>query len=202
MAQSLCIGVTGGIGSGKSTVAAFLGQLGATVIDADAISRATTAAGGVAIAAIRERFGADFITPKGALDRDRMRQQVFSDPAARQQLEAIVHPLVQQGIAHAIEAARTQGSPCIVLDLPLLAESGHWRQRLDHILVVDCSPETQITRAMQRSQLTRAQVEQIMAAQASRQDRLALAHSVIHNEGLGLSELQAQVQALAPRFGL
>ena len=147
----LRLGLTGGIGSGKSTVAEFFTQHRAVVIDADAISRATTASGGLAIAPIAAAFGADFITADGALDRARMRQASFSDPAARATLESIVHPLVAQESALREQNALDAGAPCIVFDVPLLVESRRWRQRVDLVLVVDCLVEVQISRVMARS---------------------------------------------------
>ena len=196
------LGLTGGIGSGKSTVAALLADLGAAVIDADAISRQLTASGGLAMAAIAAEFGAAFVTPDGALDRDQMRALVHSDASARHRLEAIVHPLVGQETQRQAERATAQGKPCIVFDIPLLVESAHWRSRVDHVLVVDCTPEVQISRVMARNQLPRADIEKIIASQASRAQRLAAADSVLFNVGLTLSGLGDEVRQLAPRFGL
>lgn len=197
------LGLTGGIGSGKSTVAALLVELGATLIDADAISRASTAAGGSAIEAVRAAFGDEFITADQAMDRDRMRARIFADPTARAQLEAIIHPIVRAEIDQQL-AALPRG--VAVLDLPLLAESSAWRERCDLIWVVDCAPETQIRRVMQRNGWPRSQVEAVLAAQASREQRLAIADCVIDNEGVTLDELGAQVrqqwQQLCRRFGL
>jgi dephospho-CoA kinase len=196
------VGLTGGIGSGKSTVLAMLAELGAAVIDADAISRSTTAAGGGAIAAIAQRFGADFITPEGALDRERMRTHAYANPQARKQLEEIIHPLVGEESARQVEAALASQSQCIVFDIPLLVESGRWRPQLDHVLVVDCAPETQVARVVQRSGLAQEEVRAIIAAQASRAQRLAAADTVICNEGLSMAQLAAQVKEVARRFGL
>lgn len=197
------LGLTGGIGSGKSTVAALLVEFGATLIDADAISRASTAAGGSAIEAVRAAFGDEFITADQAMDRDRMRARIFADPTARAQLEAIIHPIVRAEIDQQL-AALPRG--VAVLDLPLLAESSAWRERCDLIWVVDCAPETQIRRVMQRNGWPRSQVEAVLAAQASREQRLAIADCVINNEGVTLAELGAQVrqqwQQLSQRFGL
>lgn len=197
------LGLTGGIGSGKSTVAALLVELGATLIDADAISRASTAAGGSAIEAVRAAFGDEFITADQAMDRDRMRARIFADPTARTQLEAIIHPIVRAEIDQQL-AALPRG--VAVLDLPLLAESSAWRERCDLIWVVDCAPETQIRRVMQRNGWPRSQVEAVLAAQARREQRLAIADCVINNEGVTLDELGAQVrqqwQQLCRRFGL
>ena len=197
------IGLTGGIGSGKSTVAHMLQQLGCQIVDADAISRASTAPGGAAIPAIAQAFGASLITPEGALNRDAMRQLVFSNPDAKKQLESIIHPIVRQQIE---AACNTPASPCVVLDIPLLAESRSWQDRVDTIWVVDCTPETQIQRVMQRNGWTREQVEQVMANQASREQRLSLAHTVLHNDHATLEELDGQVRAayrnLRAQFGL
>jgi len=202
MTRSFRLGLTGGIGSGKSTVAAMLADLGATVIDADAIARAVTAPGGAAIAPIRAHFGDHFISPDGALDRAAMRHLAFADAGAKQQLEAIVHPLVQQETWRQAALEQAAGCPCLVFDIPLLVESNHWRQQVDQVLVVDCTPETQIARVMARSALDRAAVEAIIAAQASRARRLQAADIVILNEGISLSVLRAQVAGLAAGFGL
>lgn len=198
----LHLGLTGGIGSGKSTVADFLSALGATVVDADAISRQTTAAGGLAIPAIRDQLGPEFITAQGALDRDRMRARAFSDPQARRVLEQIIHPLVAQQTRHEADQATASGARCIVFDVPLLVESAHWRARVDAVLVVDCRVETQIARVMQRNGLAREVVESIIAQQARRRDRLAVADHVLYNDDIDRPELQRQVSALAVRFGL
>ncbi len=196
------VGLTGGIGSGKSTVAALLAQHGAAVIDADAISRQLTASGGAAMAAIARDFGADFITAEGALDRDRMRALAYTTPRARQQLEAIIHPLVGAETWRQARAAQAAGHPCLVFDVPLLVESSSWRQKVDHVLVVDCLPETQVRRVVARNALAPAAIEAIMAAQSSRLSRLKAADSVIFNDGLSLADLSLEVAALAPRFKL
>ncbi len=196
------IGLTGGIGSGKSTVLATLASLGAATIDADAISRATTAAGGAAMPAIAREFGPDFIGPDGAMDRERMRAEVFARPAARQQLEAIIHPLVGAAIRAEGDRALAEGRRCLVIDIPLLVEGGRWRQALDRVWVVDCLPETQVQRVKARSGLSEDQVRAILAAQASRATRLAAADTVIFNERLSLAQLQDQVREAAAGFGL
>jgi dephospho-CoA kinase len=199
------IGLTGGIGSGKSTVAHLLAGCGATVVDADAIARQVTAAGGAAVKEIASQFGDHLITAEGAMDRDKMRQLAFNDPAVKQRLEAIIHPLVlretlrQSG--QAVQAAKGGGA-CIVFDIPLLVESGRWRQQVDHVLVVDCSEATQIARVMVRNGWTQEAVEKIMAGQASRAQRLAAADSCIYNDGLSLEALDLLVHQLATRFGL
>ena len=197
------IGLTGGIGSGKSTVAHMLQQLGCQIIDADAISRASTAPGGAAIQAIAQAFGPSLLTPEGALNRDAMRQLVFTNPDAKKQLESIIHPIVRQQID---AACNTPTAPCVVLDIPLLAESRSWQERVDTIWVVDCSPQIQIQRVMQRNGWAREQVEQVLANQATREQRLSLAHTVLDNEHSTFDELQTQVEAayraLRAQFGL
>ena len=196
------IGLTGGIGSGKSTVLAMLQALGAAAIDADAISRATTAAGGAAIPHIAERFGPGFITPEGALDRARMRERAYTQPEARRELERIIHPLVGAESALQVEAALAAGARCIVFDIPLLVESGRWRAQVERVLVVDCEPETQVARVVARSALAPEEVRAIIAAQAPRALRLAAADVVICNEGLTLDALRNEVEQAARCFGL
>jgi dephospho-CoA kinase len=198
----LRLGLTGGIGSGKSTVAALLARHGAAVIDADAISRQTTAPGGAAIEAIRQVFGAELIGPDGALDRERMRALAFSEASARRRLEQIIHPLIGQETQRQAEAATRAGARCIVFDIPLLVESQRWRAQLDQVLVIDCRPETQITRVMLRSQLPRSEVERIMEQQADRGQRLRAADHVICNDGPDLAELASLVAGSARIFGL
>lgn len=202
MPAALRLGLTGGIGSGKSTVAKLLQTHGAHLIDADAIARSATVAGGSAIPHIRATFGADSLTPEGALDRDKMRRLAFSDASVRAQLESIVHPLVGMAIEQAAELAETAGANCLVFDIPLLVESAHWRKRLHRVLVVDCSSETQTQRVMQRNGLSRAEVEKIMAAQASRSQRLQAADAALFNDAIHLDELAVQVQQIANQFGL
>lgn len=196
------IGLTGGIGSGKSTVLAMLQALGAAAIDADAISRATTAAGGAAIPLIAQKFGADFVDAAGALDRARMRERAYAHPEARRELEQIIHPLVGEEIARQVDAALAAGARCIVFDIPLLVESGRWRRQLDRVLVVDCGPQTQVARVVARSGLAPDEVRAIIAAQAPRGLRLAAADLVICNEGLTLDGLRNVVQQAARSFGL
>lgn len=196
------LGLTGGIGSGKSTVASLLAQLGAAVLDADAISRAVTAPHGLAMAPIRSAFGAEFITPDGALDRERMRSLVFTEPDAKHRLEAIIHPLVGQETVRLANVAQDSGHNCLVFDVPLLVESGRWRQQVDQVLVVDCLPETQISRVMARNPLSREAVLAIMAAQANRAQRLQAADVVIFNDRSSLDDLALEVRSLAPGFGL
>lgn len=196
------MGLTGGIGAGKSTVARMLTTLGAALVDADALARAATAPGGEAIAPIRESFGAHFITPDGALDRDAMRTLAFADPGARQRLEAIVHPLVHQAIEAQARAALASGYSWLVFDIPLLVESPRWPAQLDQVMVVDCSVETQITRVMERNDLARDEVLRIITSQASRARRLAAADIVLVNEQKTLDTIRLEVASLAQHFGL
>ena len=200
---TLRIGLTGGIGSGKSTVSAMLSSLGAVVIDADAISRQLTAPGGAALPSIAQTFGSQMIDPHGAMDRQAMRALVFGNPNARQQLEAIIHPLVTQTIRQQAQAAAEAGARVVVLDIPLLVEAGdRWRKEVDKVLVVDCSTETQIARVMQRSGLQREEVQRIIDQQASRAQRAQAADVILLNEGLDMSALQAEVKKVARQFGL
>ena len=194
------LGLTGGIGSGKSTVANLLAARGAAVVDADAIARAVTAPNGSAMPAIAKAFGNDFVDADGALNRERMRALAFSDPDAKKRLEAIVHPLVSQETQRQTEAAIQSGHRCVVFDVPLLMESGRWRQQVDRVLVVDCKRETQIARVMARNGMTREMVERIIDAQLPSGVRLAAADWVIRNVDLSLDALRAEVNALPLDF--
>ncbi len=197
------IGLTGGIGSGKSTVAGMLATRGAAVIDADAISRSVTAPGGRAIDPIAQSFGAGMIDPDGAMNRQAMRERVFQDPDAKRLLEGIIHPLVSQITAEQTQLALQSGSPCLVFDVPLLVESGErWRKQVDRVLVVDCDTATQRQRVMARSGLSAEEVDRIIALQATRKQRLACADAVIFNQGLSLSELTTETGRVAADFGL
>ncbi len=175
----LTIGLTGGIGSGKSMVADMLAARGAAIIDTDVIAHQLTAPGGAAMPAIRASFGEAFLTAEGALNRAAMRDHVFSDPSARKRLEAILHPLI--GAETEAAARRAQG-PYLVFVVPLLVESGRWAERVRRVLVVDCPEALQVERVMRRNQLSHGQVEAIMASQASRAQRLAAATDVIVND--------------------
>jgi dephospho-CoA kinase len=192
------VGLTGGIGSGKSTVAGFLREAGAAIVDTDAISRALTLAGGAAMPAIAQEFGAEFVAADGALDRERMRALAFSDAAAKRRLEAILHPLIT---AEALAQADAATAPLIVFDVPLLVESGRWRSRVSRVLVIDCSTATQIERVLQRQGWTRERVEGALAAQTTREARRAAADAVILNDGLPLDTLRNEVMSLAARWG-
>ncbi len=196
------LGLTGGIGSGKSTVSAMLVEHGAALIDADANARRVTAAAGAAMQAIRVAFGDALVTAEGALDRQRMRELAFRDPDAKRRLEAIVHPLVGEMGRQQLAAAQAAGHGFVIYDIPLLVESGRWRAQLDAVLVVDCRVDTQIARVMQRSGLTEQAVQAIIAAQATRAQRLAAADAVIHNDGISLAQLRIEVGQFAQAFGL
>jgi dephospho-CoA kinase len=198
----LRVGLTGGIGSGKSTVAGMLVDAGAALIDADAISRSLTAAGGAAIEPIAKVLGPRIIGADGAMNRSMVRDLVFDNAQLKSQLEAIIHPLVAQACDRQASQALEAGKLCSVFDIPLLVESGRWRARLDHVVVIDCLESTQVSRVMQRSSWTRDAVEKVIAAQASRARRLAAADTVVYNEGVSLLALHAQVQQLLPRLKL
>ena len=197
-AAALRVGLTGGIGSGKSTVAEVLRDHGAALIDTDAIARELTAPGGAAIEALRNRFGPQCIDEQGALDRPWMRQRAFADPGVRRELEALLHPLIGAETERRANAATQAASPaaCLVFDVPLLVESGRWRQRVDRVLVVDCSESTQIERVAGRPGWSRADAQRVIASQASRARRRAAADAVIDNEAPGLDGLRGQVGAL------
>ena len=197
------IGLTGGIGSGKSTVAGMWAARGAAVIDADAISRSVTAPGGRAIAPIAQAFGPEMIDAHGAMDRQAMREQIFKNADAKAKLEAIIHPLVSQITAEQAQAALQNGQHCLVFDVPLLVESGErWRKQVDRVVVVDCDAATQRQRVVARSGLAVEEIDRIIALQASRAQRLACADVVIFNQGLNLAELEAEVAQVAADFGL
>ena len=190
----LRIGLTGGIGSGKSTVASMLEQRGAVVIDTDAIARALTSPGGAAMASIRSTFGGAYVTADGALDRVQMRQLAFNDSRAKRRLEAILHPLI--GIETMRQAAAVQTSDAIVFDVPLLVESGHWRARVDVVLVVDCEEKTQIDRVVSRSAWSHAAVRAVLAQQAPRRQRRASADAVLYNDGISREQLAIAVESV------
>ena len=190
--RRFAVGLTGGIGSGKTTVADMFGAQGAALIDTDLIAHALTAPGGAAMPAIESAFGPDFVTATGALDRIRMRAAVFTDAAAKARLEAILHPMIRIETERATAEA---GGSYLLYVVPLLVESGRWRARVDRILVVDCPESLQVARVMQRNAMREAEVLAIMAAQASRAGRLAAADDVIVNDG-GASQLAPHVARL------
>ena len=189
----LRIGLTGGIGSGKSTVAALLAGLGATVVDTDAIARQIALPGGAAMAGIRQAFGAEFIDAAGGLDRERMRTLAFSDDTARRRLEAILHPLI--GLETERQAVAST-APVVVFDVPLLVESGRWRARAHKVLVVDCTEATQVSRVVARSGWTAEAVQAVIDRQASRAQRRACADAVVFNEGLSPDQLGEELRFL------
>lgn len=191
-ASPFVVGLTGGIGSGKSAAAACFANLGTVVVDTDAIAHALTAVGGAAMPAIVAAFGAGIVAPDGALDRVAMRRRVFAEPAERKCLEAILHPLIRAESDSQVAAA---ASPYVILMVPLLVESGSYRERVQRIAVVDCAPETQIRRVMARNGMERVEVERILAAQADREQRLAVADDVIANDG-PLAGLAPQIDQL------
>jgi dephospho-CoA kinase len=195
-APLLCIGLTGGIGCGKTTVANMFAALGATVVDTDLIAHSMTVPGGPAMPAIRAEFGEPYLTPEGALDRAAMRALVFSDPGARQRLEAILHPMIRA--AADAEAAAANGAYVIYV-VPLLIESGSWRGRVARVLAIDCPEAMQISRVMARNGLQEAQVKAIMATQVSRQQRLAAADDIISNDD-GIAALAPQIDALHQNY--
>ena len=182
------VGLTGGIGSGKTTVANMFAARGAAIVDTDLIAHGLTAPNGAAIAQIRSAFGPEFLTPDGAMDRAKMRSHVFADPAAKSRLEAILHPLIRIETERAAHEAR---GAYLMFVVPLLVESGSWRQRVSRVLVVDCAEETQIRRVMSRSGLAEMEVRAIMTAQATRSQRLAAADDIIENDD--------EAAALAPQ---
>jgi dephospho-CoA kinase len=192
------LGLTGGIGSGKSTVANFFVEAGARLIDTDAIARALTRPGGEAMPSIAAAFGPEFVDADGALDRERMRALAFSDPQAKQRLEAILHPLIGR-IADEQSGLATAGS-LLVFDVPLLVESGRWRQRVDKVLLVDCDEATQIDRVSRRPGWDAVRAREVLGAQASRRERRAAADAVIVNEGLKLEALRREVLQLVERW--
>ena len=194
--KPLRIGLTGGIGCGKSTVGKMLMARGAATIDADAIARSLTAPHGLAMPTIAQVFGREFLDAHGALDRDRIRAYVFAHAQAKQTLEAIIHPLVAQETQRQEQLATDAGHHTVVFDVPLLVESDRWRTRVDRVLVVDCLVETQIQRVMARNGFNRDTVEKIIASQATRTRRLAAADWVIYNDQLSLEVLQKLVSAL------
>ena len=189
------IGLTGGIGSGKTVVSKLLAQLGAGIVDTDLIAHHITGPGGSAIPLIREQFGSEYIGDDGALDRAKMRTIVFENPESRKLLEAVTHPLIrQETIKQALQSAQ-DGALYLVFVVPLLIESGAWKGLIDHLVVMDCPKETQIERVMQRSNLSRLEIERILAAQDSREERLSQADTVIKNQRR-LEDLELEVQSL------
>ncbi len=192
------IGLTGGIGSGKSTVAAMFVEFGATLVDTDAIARQITLPDGEAIDPIIAAFGPTVLDANGGLDRAAMRARVFNDAAAKQRLESILHPMI--GIVATRQAEAANGS--VVFDVPLLAESLHWRDRVDRVLVIDCTEATQIARVVLRPGWTEAAARAVVAQQATRAARRTCADAVIYNEALTINALREEVGLLCSRWGV
>lgn len=194
--MTFLVGLTGGIGSGKSAAADIFGELGAAVVDTDAIAHELTAPGGAAIDPIRAAFGAEVIAETGALDRAAMRRRVFADAQAKARLEGILHPMIR---AEADRRSAASSAPYVVLVVPLLVESGSYRSRVQRVAVVDCPEDIQVARVMSRSGLSADEARAIMAAQASRAQRLAVADDIIDNGG-ALAALRPQVEALHRQY--
>ncbi|MFM0630586.1 dephospho-CoA kinase [Paraburkholderia xenovorans] len=186
------VGLTGGIGSGKSTVADLFAAHGVPLVDTDLIAHRITAPHGMAMPQIAAEFGEAFVAPDGSLDRARMRSLVFSEDGARKRLEGITHPLIR---AETEREQREAQGPYVIVVVPLLVESGKWKTRVNRVLTVDCSVETQISRVMSRNNFSREQVLAIIARQATREARLAAADHVIDNDNAPLDALKAQVDA-------
>lgn len=194
--MSFVVGLTGGIGSGKSAAASEFERLGATVVDTDAIAHELTQAGGPAIAEVARVFGKELIGPSGAMDRKKMRERVFADPAARKALEALLHPMIRKESRRRIAAAT---GPYVIHVVPLLVESGDYRGRVDRLLVIDAPEELQLERVRARSGLAEAEVRAILASQATRAARLAAADDVIENRGT-IDALRKQVAACHKKY--
>lgn len=194
--SSFVVGLTGGIGSGKSTVAELFAERGAVVVDTDAIAHEITGPGGAAMVDLAAAFGPRVVRADGGLERTAMRQLVFADPAQRIRLEGILHPLIRERSAQRCRAAT---SPYVILAVPLLVEAGGYRARCQRILVVDCDEAVQVARVMARNGLAKSEVRAIMAAQAGRRERLAVADDVVHNDG-GIEALREQVDGLHARY--
>lgn len=191
------VGLTGGIGSGKSTVAQMWVSQGAALIDTDAISRQLTARGGAAVEPIARCFGPTVMRPDGELDRAALRELVFAEPMSRRQLEAILHPLIGEEVEIQADEAQRRGAALLLFDVPLLAESGRWRQRVDRVVVVDCPEDLQEKRVLERSGWPATTVRSVIAQQATRAMRRSVADAVLFNgPETTLSDLDAAVRAL------
>ncbi len=196
MRMPFCIGLTGGIGSGKSSAAEIFEELGAAVVDTDQIAHELTGRGGAAIAAIRNQFGADCMAPDGGLDRAKLRRLVFADPQAKLKLEAILHPLIRKESQARIAAAQ---HPYVLVVVPLLLETGAYHELIKRVLVIDCDEARQIARTVKRSGLGVDEVRAIMAAQLPRAQRLAAADDILHND-TGIDALRRQVEILHAKY--
>ena len=197
--MTFVVGVTGGIGSGKSTVTDLLAEHGAAVVDTDAIAHELTGANGAAVSAIAAAFGVEVLRADGGLDRAEMRRLVFSDALARARLETILHPMIRRESEARCDAAGAQDAPYVLLAVPLLVETGGYRERVARVLVIDCSEDVQVSRVMARSGLSADQVRAIMATQVSRAERLAIADDVVVNDG-DLDSLRDQLDVLHERY--
>lgn len=193
LGPAFTLGLTGGIGSGKSTVASAFVSLGAQLVDTDAIARSLTLADGAAIPALRDAFGIQALAADGALDRGYMRRLAFSDAGAKRRLEAILHPLIGN---EARRQAAQAGSRPVVFDVPLLTESSHWRARVDRVVVVDCPERTQVARVAERAGWNEEAARSVVAQQARRAARRAIADAVIFNDDIDLTTLHAEVVML------
>jgi dephospho-CoA kinase len=194
--MSFVVGLTGGIGSGKSAAAEEFARLGATVVDTDAIAHELTRAGGSAIPEVERIFGKDVIGETGAMDRKKMRDRIFADPVARKALEALLHPLIREESRRLIAAAQ---GPYVIHVVPLLIESADYRARVDRVLVIDCPEELQVQRVRARSRLSDAEVRAVIASQATRAQRLAAAHDVIDNRGT-IDALRKQIAGFHHKY--
>jgi dephospho-CoA kinase len=194
--MAYCVGLTGGIGSGKSTAAEMFAEFGVAVVDTDEISRVLTAAGGAAMPAIRKEFGAEYVAADGSLDRKRMREFVFRDPAAKGRLEALLHPMIRERARKSVAEAN---NPYVILAVPLLLETGAYSGLVRRVLVVDCSEARQVERATRRSALSAEEVRAIMASQMPREARRARADDVLDNDG-DIATLRRQVGDLHARY--
>ncbi|WP_395405946.1 dephospho-CoA kinase [Pseudoduganella sp. UC29_106] len=192
MSGRFTVGLTGGIGSGKSVVARLFADRGVSIVDTDQIARGLTIPGGAAMPDIIAEFGADMADAQGAMDRAKMRELVFREPDAKRRLEAILHPRIREAVA---AAAAIASGPYTIFDVPLLVESGSWKDRVDRVLVVDCPEEVQVARVMARNNLPEDQVRAIMAAQVPRTTRLAAADDIVNNGGQ-LEDLPPQIERL------
>ncbi|HVG05068.1 MAG TPA: dephospho-CoA kinase [Burkholderiaceae bacterium] len=195
MSAAFGVGLTGGVGSGKSTIAAMLSKRGAGVVDADAIAHELTRPGGSAIDALRESFGPDAISADGSLDRARMRTRVFADPSARKQLESLLHPLIRLVMHERVVKLMADGSLYAVFVVPLLIEGGNWQGYVDRILLIDCSEAAQLARVCTRAGIDESTARKIIASQASRQQRLFVADDVLLNEA-PLNQIELRVERL------
>ena len=195
MSSAFSVGLTGGVGSGKSTIGAMFSDRGAALVDADLIAHQLTSAGGAAIEALREAFGAEAITPEGSLDRVRMRARVFSDATLRTQLESLLHPMIRGAMRESAAKLIVEGAPYVVLVVPLLIETGNRGGYADHILLIDCSEATQLARVRARPGIDESTARKIIAAQATRAERLAVADDVLLNEA-PLDQIDPKVERL------